>query len=171
MKIAFFGTKPYDRLWFEPLCGDYSCDIHFIESGLSEDTVILAKGADAICIFVNDYVTEDIAKELEDIGIKLILLRCAGYNNVDLTATNAHNITVQRVPSYSPSAVAEFSIAAMLSVNRHIHRAYSRTRDFNMSINGLMGQDLNGKIAGVIGTGKIGKTVIERLILSKQQHI
>lgn len=161
MKIAFFGTKPYDRLWFEPLCGDYSCDIHFIESGLSEDTVILAKGADAICIFVNDYVTEDIAKELEDIGIKLILLRCAGYNNVDLTATNAHNITVQRVPSYSPSAVAEFSIAAMLSVNRHIHRAYSRTRDFNMSINGLMGQDLNGKIAGVIGTGKIGQCMID----------
>lgn len=161
MKITFFGTKPYDRLWFEPLSHDYNCRIHFIEPGLEADTVLLAGGSDAVCIFVNDYVTEDIAAALEKNGIGLILLRCAGYNNVDLEAAAKHKLTVLRVPNYSPSAVAEFSMAALLSVNRHIHRAYSRTRDFNMSINGLMGHDLNGKIAGVIGTGKIGQCMID----------
>lgn len=161
MNIAFFGTKPYDRLWFEPLSKEYGCKIHFLESGLSPDTVIMAEGSDAVCIFVNDYVTEDIAKKLAKMGIKLILLRCAGYNNVDLKAVKELGITVLRVPSYSPSAVAEFSMASILTVNRQLHRAYTRTRDFNMSINGLMGQDLNGKVAGVIGTGKIGQCMID----------
>ena len=161
MNIAFFGTKPYDRLWFEPLSKEYSCEIRFIETGLSKDTVILAEGSDAICIFVNDYVTEDIANRLAQIGIKLILLRSAGYNNVDLKSTKSLGITVLHVPSYSPSAVAEFSMASILAVNRQIHRAYTRTRDFNMSINGLMGQDMNGKIAGVVGTGRIGQCMID----------
>ena len=161
MNIAFFNTKPYDRLWFEPLSKEYGMKIHFIESSLMPDTVILASGFDAVCIFVNDNVTEQIAETLASLGIKLILLRCAGFNNVNLDATRALGITDLRVPSYSPAAVAEFSMASILTVNRKLHRAYTRTRDFNMSINGLMGQDLNGKTAGVIGTGKIGQCMID----------
>lgn len=161
MNISFYGTKPYDRLWFEPMSREYSVPIHFIESGLNSDTVVLAKGSDAVCIFVNDSVNREIAARLSEYGIKLVLLRCAGFNNVDLNATKEYGITVMRVPSYSPSAVAEFSMASLLSVNRSIHRAYARTRDFNMSINGLMGQDLNAKIAGVIGTGRIGQCMID----------
>lgn len=160
MDIAFFSTKPYDKIWFEPLSKEYSCHIHFIESGINDETVVLAKNCVGICIFVNDYIDENIASKLSSMGTKLILLRCAGFNNVDLNATKSHGITVLRVPSYSPAAVAEFSIASILTVNRQLHRAYSRTRDFNMSINGLMGRDMNGKIAGVIGTGKIGQCMI-----------
>ena len=161
MDIAFFGTKPYDKLWFEPLSKEYNCTIHFIDSGISNETVVLAKHCDAICIFVNDYITESIAAKLDAMNTRLILLRCAGFNNVDLKATKAHNLTVLRVPSYSPAADAEFSMASILTVNRQTHRAYSRTRDFNMTINGLMGMDLYGKTAGVIGTGKIGQCMID----------
>ena len=161
MNIAFYRTKPYDKLWFEPLSKEYGCNILFIESGITEDTVILAKNCGAVCIFVNDYITESIAEKLAELGIKLILLRCAGFNNVDLKATKKYGITVLRVPSYSPAAVAEFSMASILTVNRQTHRAYSRTRDFNMTINGLMGTDLYGKTAGVIGTGKIGQCMID----------
>ena len=161
MNIAFFGTKPYDKLWFEPLAREYGYNIRFIESNISEDTIILANGCNAVCVFVNDSVTENIARKLSTIGIKLILLRCAGFNNVDLKATKDLGITVLRVPSYSPAAVAEFAMASILTVNRQTHRAYVRTRDFNMSINGLMGTDLQGKTAGVIGTGKIGQCMID----------
>lgn len=161
MNIAFFGTKPYDKLWFEPLSKEYGHNIRFIESNISEDTIILANGCNAVCAFVNDSITENIARKLSTIGIKLILLRCAGFNNVDLKATKDFGITVLRVPSYSPAAVAEFAMASILTVNRQTHRAYSRTRDFNMSINGLMGTDLQGKTAGVIGTGKIGQCMID----------
>ena len=161
MNIAFFGTKPYDKLWFEPLSKEYGHIIRFIESNISEDTIILANGCNAVCVFVNDSVTENIARKLATIGIKLILLRCAGFNNVDLKATKDLGITVLRVPSYSPAAVAEFAMASILTVNRQTHRAYSRTRDFNMSINGLMGTDLQGKTAGVVGTGKIGQCMID----------
>lgn len=161
MKISFFGTKPYDRLWFAPLSKEYGFEIHFIEAGLTEDTVVLAYQTDAVCLFVNDYVTAGIAERLAKIGIRLILLRCAGYNNIDLTAAKAYGMTVMHVPSYSPSAVAEFAMASILAVNRQIHRAYTRTRDFNMNINGLMGTDLNGKTAGVVGTGKIGQCMID----------
>lgn len=161
MNIAFFGTKPYDKLWFEPLSKEYGHNIRFIESNISEDTIILANGCNAVCAFVNDSITENIARKLSTIGIKLILLRCAGFNNVDLKATKDLGITVLRVPSYSPAAVAEFAMASILTVNRQTHRAYSRTRDFNMSINGLMGTDLQGKTAGVIGTGKIGQCMID----------
>ena len=161
MNIAFFGTKPYDKLWFEPLSQEYGHHIRFIESNISEDTIILANGCNAVCVFVNDSVTENIARKLSTIGIKLILLRCAGFNNVDLKATKDLGITVLRVPSYSPAAVAEFAMASILTVNRQTHRAYARTRDFNMSINGLMGTDLQGKTAGVIGTGKIGQCMID----------
>lgn len=160
MDIAFFSTKPYDKIWFEPLSKEYSCNIHFTDSGINEENVILAKGCIGICIFVNDTINEAIASRLSAMGTKLILLRCAGFNNIDLNATKSHGITVLRVPSYSPAAVAEFSIASILTVNRQLHRAYTRTRDFNMSINGLMGKNMDKKTAGVIGTGKIGQCMI-----------
>lgn len=160
MEIAFYNTKPYDKLWFEPLSSQYNCNIHFIESGFNSHTLILAKDCDAVCIFVNDTITRAAAAQLADYGIRLILLRCAGFNNVDLSAAKEFGLTVLRVPSYSPAAVAEFAMASILTVNRQTHRAFSRTRDFNMNIDGLMGMDLCGKTAGVIGTGKIGQCMI-----------
>lgn len=162
MKITFFGTKPYDRIWFEPLGEQYQYEIRFLESYLTEETVVLANGSDAICAFVNDDINAAVIEELVKMNVKAILMRCAGYNNVDLKAANG-KIHVLRVPSYSPEAVAEFAAALLLSVNRQVHRAYSRTRDFNMNINGLMGRDLNHKVAGVIGTGKIGQAMIRIL--------
>lgn len=159
MKIAFYGTKPYDKIWFEPLGKDYGFDIHFIELPCNEDTVFLANGYDAICIFVNDYVNASMIDKLYEMGVKAILLRSAGFNNVDIKAAE-NKIVILRVPSYSPEAVAEFAMALLLTVNRFTHKAYNRTRDFNMSLNGLMGTDLNHKVAGIIGTGKIGQAMI-----------
>jgi len=169
MRIAFFGTKPYDRIWFEPLALEYGFDIHFIELPCNEDTVFLAKGHDAICIFVNDYVNAGMIDKLYEMNIKAILLRSAGFNHVDIKAAG-DKIPVLRVPSYSPEAVAEYAMAMLLTVNRYTHRAYVRTRDFNMSINGLMGTDLHHKTAGVIGTGKIGQAMI-RILQGFQMNI
>ncbi len=162
MKIALFGTKPYDRTWFEPLGPEYGMDIRFIDSSLNPETAILAKKAEAVCAFVNDVIGKETVDVLHELGIKLILLRCAGYNNVDLEACKG-KVNVLRVPSYSPEAIAEFSMGLLLAVNRHIHRAYVRTRDFNMNIHGLMGMDLNKKVGGVVGTGKIGQAMIHIL--------
>lgn len=162
MKIAFFGTKLYDKTWFEPMSVEFGHSIHFIESRCNKDTVSLAKGYDAICVFVNDVVNAAVIDELCHMGIKLILLRSAGYNHVDLNAAKGR-ITILRVPSYSPEAVAEYATALFLTVNRFTHRAYARTRDFNMSIAGFMGSDIHGKTAGVIGTGKIGQAMIHIL--------
>lgn len=159
MRIAFFSTKPYDRIWFEPMGKDYGFDIHFIELPFTEETVFLAKGHDAVCIFVNDYVNKAMIDQLCDMGIKALLLRSAGFNNVDIGAARGR-IPVLRVPSYSPEAVAEYALAMLMTVNRRTHKAYNRTRDFNMTISGLMGTDLNHKVAGVIGTGKIGQAMI-----------
>lgn len=159
MKIAFYGTKPYDKIWFEPIGKDYGYDIHFIELPCNEDTIFLAKGYDAICIFVNDYVNAAMIEQLYEMKVKGILLRSAGFNNVDIKAAE-NKIAILRVPSYSPEAVAEFAMSLLLTVNRFTHRAYNRTRDFNMSLNGLMGTDLNHKVAGIIGTGKIGQAMI-----------
>lgn len=159
MKIAFFSTKPYDKIWFEPMGKDYGFDIHFFEVPFQEETVYLAKNYDAICIFVNDYVTADMIDMLYEMKVKAILLRSAGFNHVDVKAAE-DKILVLRVPSYSPEAVAEFAIGMILAVNRRIHKAYIRTRDFNMSLNGLMGVDLYHKTAGIIGTGKIGQAMI-----------
>ena len=159
MKIAFYGTKPYDKIWFEPIGKDYGYDIHFIELPCNEDTVFLAQGYDAICIFVNDYVNAAMIDKLYEMKVKAILLRSAGFNNVDIKAAE-NKLAILRVPSYSPEAVAEFAMALLLTVNRFTHRAYNRTRDFNMSLNGLMGTDLNHKVAGIIGTGKIGQAMI-----------
>ncbi len=162
MKIAFYGTKPYDIKWFKPLAEEYGFEIRFIELPCNEDTVGLANTYDAICIFVNDDIDADMIEKLCQMKVKGILLRSAGFNHVDLKAAE-DKIAVLRVPSYSPEAVAEFAMALLLSVNRFTHKAYNRTRDFNMSLNGLMGKDLNQKVAGVIGTGKIGQSMIRIL--------
>lgn len=160
MKIAFYSTKPYDKIWFESLNREkYGFTIDFLESPCKEASISLARGYDAICIFVNDHVTAPMIQELHQMGVKGILLRSAGYNNVDLRAAKGR-IEVLRVPSYSPEAVAEYAMAMLLTVNRYTHKAYTRTREFNMNINGLMGQDLFGKTAGIVGTGKIGQAMI-----------
>lgn len=162
MRIAFYSTKPYDKVWFEPLGKEYGFDIHFIEAACNRETIFMAKGYDAICIFVNDYVDAAMTELLYEMGVKAILLRCAGYNNVDIKAAEG-KIHILRVPNYSPEAVAEFSMALLLTVNRFTHRAYARTRDYNMNINGFMGTDLFKKTAGVVGTGKIGQAMIRIL--------
>ncbi len=162
MKIALYGCKPYDKMFFEPLSKEYGYEMIFIEDRMNCETVKLANGCDAVCLFVNENVTKNLVDCLADMGIRAILLRCAGYNNVDLNACKGR-IRVFRVPSYSPEAVAEFAAALLLCVNRRLHRAYNRTRDFNMNITGLMGMTLHGKTAGVIGTGRIGQAMINIL--------
>lgn len=159
MKIAFFSTKPYDKTWFEPMAKDYGFDIRFLEMPFQEETIMLARGYDAVCIFVNDYVSAQMIQQLYEMKVKAILLRSAGFNHVDVKAAE-DKILILRVPSYSPEAVAEFAMGMMLTVNRHTHKAYNRTRDFNMSLNGLMGVDLYRKTAGIVGTGKIGQAMI-----------
>lgn len=163
MKIAFYSTKPYDRIYFEPMSKKYDIKIHFFEVPCNEETIPLAKGYDAVCIFVNDYLNAHMIHELKEMDTKAILLRSAGFNHVDIKVAAECGIPVLRVPSYSPEAVAEFAMALLLTINRHTHRAYTRTRDFNMNINGFMGTDLHGKTAGVIGTGKIGQAMIRIL--------
>ena len=161
-KIAFFDTKPYDKNFFTTINEQFGFEIKFFKFHLSSDNAVLAKGYDAICIFVNDIVTKQVIDVLYDNGVKLIALRSAGYNNVDFKA--AYNkIHIMRVPAYSPHAVAEHSVALMLTLNRKIHRAYFRTRDTNFALNGLLGFDMYKKTAGVIGTGKIGKALIQIL--------
>ncbi|MDE5910188.1 MAG: 2-hydroxyacid dehydrogenase [Lachnospiraceae bacterium] len=169
MKIAFYGTKPYDKIWFEPMGKEYGFDIHFIEAACNKETIFMAKGYDAICIFVNDYVNAEMIDALYEMNVKAILLRSAGFNNVDVKAAE-DKIIILRVPSYSPEAVAEFAMALLLTVNRLTHKAYNRTREFNMSLNGLMGMDINEKTVGVIGTGKIGQAMI-RILGGFQAHV
>lgn len=162
MKIVFFGTKPFDRVWFEPLSKEYGVDVEFVETKCAEKSIILAKGADAICVFVNDKITATMIDKLYEMGVKGILLRCAGFNNVDVKAAK-DKLVILRVPSYSPEAVAEYALTMLLTVNRKTHRAYTRTRDFNMSIQGLLGSNIHGKCVGVVGTGKIGQAMIRLL--------
>lgn len=169
MKIAFYGTKPYDKIWFEPMGKEYGFDIHFIEASCNQETVFMARGYDAICIFVNDYVNARMIDALYEMKVKAILLRSAGYNNVDVKAAE-DKIVILRVPSYSPESVAEFAMALLLTVNRLTHKAYNRTREFNMSLQGLMGIDLFEKTAGVIGTGKIGQAMI-KILNGFQMHV
>ena len=158
--IAFFGTMPYDKVTFNKVNEDYGFDIKYYTGILNADNVSLTKGADIVCVFVNDQVDASIIAVLKENGVKMIALRCAGYNNVDLDAAHAAGITVARVPAYSPHAVAEYAVALMLSLNRKIQRASWRTRDGNFTLNGLMGFDMYGKTIGVIGTGKIAKVLI-----------
>lgn len=158
MKIAFFDSKKYDIDSFKKYEGDN--EFKFYDTRLTQDTVYLASGYDVVCIFVNDIVDKTVIDKLVEYGIKLILLRCAGYNNVDLTYCKG-KIHVFRVPAYSPYAVAEHAMALLLTLNRKIHKAYIRTRNFNFSIDGLQGFDLKDKTIGIIGTGKIGKVFID----------
>ena len=159
MKIAFFSTKPYDKIWFEPMGKEYGFESRFFEMSFQEETISLARGFDAICIFVNDYVNARMIDQLHEMKVRAILLRSAGFNHVDVQAAEG-KLCILRVPSYSPEAVAEFAIGMILTVNRFTHKAYNRTREFNMSLNGLMGVDLYQKTAGIIGTGKIGQAMI-----------
>lgn len=156
-KIAFFDAKPYDRTWFDQLNQHYH--IKYYEHKLTPDTISLAHGCEAVIPFVNDTLDRTVIDGLCQEGIKMIALRCAGYNNVDRDAARGR-IPVVRVPGYSPYAVAEFTMGLLLSLNRKIHKAYFRTRDFNFSLNGLVGFDLHGRTVGVIGTGKIGQIFI-----------
>ena len=129
MKIAFFSTKPYDKIWFEPMGKEYGFDIHFYAVPFHEETISLAHGFDAVCIFVNDYVNARMIEELYEMKVKAILLRSAGFNHVDVKAAE-DKIVILRVPSYSPEAVAEFAMGMLLTVNRYTHKAYNRTREF-----------------------------------------
>jgi len=160
MRIAFFDTKSYDIPAFEEYGGQNGMKFKFFETKLNEDTADLAKGCDAVCVFVNDTVNAAVIDKLCSLGIKMIALRCAGYNNVDLSYAK-DRIAVARVPAYSPYAVAEHAMALLLTSIRRIHKAYIRTRDFNFSLNGLTGFDLHGKTMGVVGTGKIGRIFID----------
>ncbi|WP_274957198.1 2-hydroxyacid dehydrogenase [Millionella massiliensis] len=162
-KIAFFGTKPYDRESFDQANEAYGFDIRYFKGHLTPESAILAQGAAAVCIFVNDTADAAVIDALKEQGVPLIALRCAGFNNVDLEAAARDGITVVRVPAYSPYAVAEHAVALMLALNRKIHRAYWRTRDGNFALHGLMGFDMHGKTAGIIGTGKIARILIRIL--------
>ena len=163
MKVAMFSTRSYDINHFNPLLGKDDITFEYFDTQLNTHTVKLAHGCDAVCAFVNDELSKDVLHELSDLGIKVIAMRCAGFNNVDIYTAKELNMTVVRVPAYSPEAVAEHSIALMMTLNRRIHKAYSRTRDANFSLEGLVGFNLFGKTAGVIGTGKIGVAMISIL--------
>lgn len=159
IKIAFFDTKDYDKTLFEKYNKNYNYDITYFESKLNSETAPLAKGFDVVCIFVNDTADKDTLDKLNEYGVKIIALRCAGFNNVDLN--NLGNIRVVRVPQYSPYAVAEHATALLLNINRKIYKSYQRVKKYNFSLDGLLGFDLHGKTIGVVGTGKIGKVFIQ----------
>lgn len=163
IRLAMFSTKPYDRRGFDAALDGDQIEIEYLDTRLDERTATLADGATAICAFVNDDLSAPVLQQLADGGTRIVALRCAGFNNVDLDAATAAGITVVRVPAYSPNAVAEHTIALMLSLNRHIHRAHARVRDGNFSLDGLVGFDMAGKTAAVIGTGKIGM-IVARLL-------
>ena len=160
IKIAFFDTKEYDRKLFDEYNKNYGYEITYLESKLNSETAPLARGFDVVCIFVNDLVDEETIKILKECNVKLIALRCAGFNNVDMKHMDK-SIKVVRVPAYSPYSVAEHAVALLLSVNRKIYKAYERTKKYNFTLNGLLGFDIHGKTVGVIGTGKIGKSFIQ----------
>jgi D-lactate dehydrogenase len=157
MKIVFFSAQSYDKEFFTRFNED-QFELIFVESALDINSVELANGANAICVFVNDKVNAEVIKKLAAKSIKIIALRCAGFNNVDLEAAKSNGIRVCRVPAYSPEAVAEHAVAMILTLNRKTHKAYNRVREQNFSLNGLLGYNLHGKTVGVIGTGNIGKS-------------
>ena len=160
MKLAFFDTKSYDIPGFDRYGIPAGIEIKYFEPNLNEDTASLAAGFDAVCVFVNDTVNAAVVEKLSQLGVKAIVLRCAGFNNVDIKACQG-KLRVFRVPAYSPHAVAEHAMALLLTINRRTHKAYIRTREFNFSLQGLAGFDLYGKTVGIIGTGKIGKVFAE----------
>lgn len=157
MKVAVFSTKPYDRSSLSSTNDDYGHDLTFLEPRLTPNTVKLAEGFPAVCVFINDQLDQETLKTLADQGTRFVVLRSAGYNNVDLDAAKQYGIQVARVPAYSPHAVAEHAAGLILTLNRKLHRAYNRTREDNFSLSGLLGFDLHGSTVGVVGTGKIGE--------------
>jgi D-lactate dehydrogenase len=158
MKIAMFSTKSYDQEYFEKHSNDHNYSFSYFETSLNKDTANLTIGFDIVCVFVNDKIDKDTIEILSRNGIRLIALRCAGYNNVDIISAKSNNIKVVRVPAYSPEAVAEHSLALILTLNRKAHKAYNRIREGNFSLKNLIGFNLYGKTVGVIGTGQIGAT-------------
>ena len=160
MRIAFFDTKPYDKPSFEKYGGKHGVTFKFFETKLNEDTVDLVNGFDGVCVFVNDTVNSIVIDKLYEKGVKFVALRCAGFNNVDINHASG-KVRVLRVPAYSPYAVAEHTMALLLTSVRRIHKAYIRSKDFNFSLSNLTGFDLHGKTVGVIGTGRIGRVFID----------
>ena len=158
MKITFYGTRDYDHLYFDVLAADpeYGCDIRFLAANLDKDTAPLAAGGEAVCAFVNADGSAPVLETLAAVGVKLLLLRCAGFNNVDLDAAKRCGITVLRVPGYSPEAVAEHAMALAMAANRRICKAYIKVRNNNFALDGLLGHTLYGSAAGIVGTGRIG---------------
>lgn len=163
MKIALFSIKSYDEEFFKKSNKDFGFELSFFETKLNINTVELAKGHDAICAFVNDDLSSEILTVISNLGIKLILMRCAGFNNIDLKSATELGITIMRVPEYSPYAVAEHTLGMILNLSRKFHKAYNRTREGNFSLNGLMGFELSKKTIGLIGTGKIAQVLIKIL--------
>ncbi len=156
-RIAFFDAKPYDLPWFQKLGGHY--DIQYFEQKLDCETAALAAGCSGVIAFVNDTIDAAVIDKLQGLGVQVLALRCCGFNNVDVRAAEG-KLALLRVPAYSPYAIAEHAMGMLLMLNRKLHRAYLRTREFNFSLEGLMGMDLHGKTAGIIGTGKIGRAFI-----------
>jgi D-lactate dehydrogenase len=163
MRVAMFSSKPYDETSFAAAnaAGQHTFDV--FESRLTIRTASLAAGANAVCVFVNDVVDREVVGELHSLGVRHVVLRCAGFNNVDLDAASKVGLSVARVPAYSPNAVAEHTIALILALNRRIHKAYNRVREGNFALDGLVGFDLAGKTAGIVGTGRIGELVARLL--------
>jgi D-lactate dehydrogenase len=157
MKIIFYSAQPYDIVFFNRYNVSLNFELVFLEVQLTEQTVNLVDNADAVCVFVNDYVNAEVCKQLSAKGVKVVALRCAGFNNVDLIAAKTNGLQVCRVPAYSPEAVAEHALALIMTLNRKTHKAYNRVREQNFSLNGLLGFNVHGKTVGVIGTGNIGK--------------
>jgi D-lactate dehydrogenase len=155
--VAVYDAKAYDRVSLTAAAGADAIDWRFFEFRLTSDSVLAAAGAQAVCIFVNDAADRTVLEKLSEMGVRLLALRCTGFNHVDIEAAQALGITVTRVPVYSPHAVAEHVVALLLTLNRKIHRAFNRVRELNFSLNGLVGFDLHGKTAGIVGTGKIGR--------------
>ena len=161
MKIAFFDAKSYDRPSFARYGAEVGITFKYYETRLCPDTVELARGADGVCVFVNDELSAAVIDRLGELGVRVIALRCAGFNNVDVGRAAERGIPVLRVPAYSPYAVAEHAMAMLLTSVRRTHKAYHRTKDFNFSLGGLIGFDLHGKTVGVVGTGKIGRVFVD----------
>jgi len=157
IEVAVYDSKPYDRDYLSRAAPSHDIAWHFHEFRLSSETALTAKGAQVVCVFVNDHVDRACLEALAALDVRLIALRCAGHNNIDITAARELGIAVVRVPAYSPYAVAEHAVGLLLTLNRKIHRAYNRVRELNFSLNGLVGFDIHGKTVGIVGTGKIGR--------------
>ena len=161
MKVAVFSSKPYDQTFLAAANAQHGHELHFFESHLTSQTTVLAAGFSAVCVFINDFLNAEALAVLAQQGTRLVALRSAGFNHVDIAAAEKLGLTVVRVPAYSPHAVAEHTVALILTLNRKTHRAYARVREGNFSLDGLLGFDLHGRTVGIVGTGKIGAIVAQ----------